>query len=142
MYRIQQVEGIKVHGPYVPATVDWGEVSVSGQIGTDGDGNLVDGGIEAQTHQVMQNLGRILAAAHVDFGNVKRASIYVASPSDFSTVNAIYGSYFPDGKYTARATVVPGLLLDAGVEISMVARQPIPTQLSQAALRLYHKLRG
>ncbi len=101
---------------------DW--VFFSGQIALDpGSGELVPGGIEVQTRQVMVNLKAVLEAAGLDFPAVVKTTIYLTNLGDFARVNAIYGEFFPVLP-PARATVqVAALPRGAAVEIDCIAWQ-------------------
>lgn len=113
-------------GPYSQAVVVpvGGQTMVfcSGQIALDPkSGNMVEGGVEAQTKQVLANLGAVLAAAGASFGHVVRTTIFLASMDDFATVNAIYGEKFVHDA-PARATVQAAKLpKGALVEIDAIA---------------------
>jgi 2-iminobutanoate/2-iminopropanoate deaminase len=114
-------------GPYSQAVVARGAmVFCSGQIALSPEtGQLVGGSdVSAQTEQVMKNLGAVLRAAGCDFGNVVRTTIYLASLSDFATVNELYGRHFP-GTPPARATIQAAALpRGALVEIDAIAVIP------------------
>ena len=74
-----------------------------------------------QTKQVMENLKAVLEAASSDFSKVLKCTIYLKNRDDFTAVNEVYGSYFPDNP-PARATVeVSRLPKDALVEIECIA---------------------
>jgi 2-iminobutanoate/2-iminopropanoate deaminase len=114
-------------GPYSQAVVvPIGEgkrmVFCSGQIALDPEtGAMVEGDVVAQTRQVLENLGAVLAAAGASFANVVRTTIFLADMSDFGAVNAVYGERFPYDP-PARATVAAaGLPRDARVEIDAIA---------------------
>lgn len=94
----------------------------SGQVALDPKtGQLVDGDIAAQTRQVLENLGAVLAAGGAGFGNIVRTTIFLASMDDFAAVNAIYGERFPTDP-PARVTVEAARLpRDAKVEIDAIA---------------------
>lgn len=139
MYRITEVAGSKAAGAYVLATISGGTVYVSGQIALTAEG-LAKGGIEAETRLVMENLGKILKAANVSFGDVTKSTIYLNDRDDFRTVNQIFASYFPGGKYGARETTVADLLFGAGVEISMIAKQPLYIRINWALRSLFNRL--
>jgi 2-iminobutanoate/2-iminopropanoate deaminase len=112
-------------GPYSQA-VGWDRlIFLSGQIPLDpATGQLVDGGIEAQTRRVMENLRAVLAAAGLELANVVRTTIFLADLDDFAAVNAVYGEYFPSDP-PARSTVqVARLPRDARVEIDAIAVRP------------------
>jgi 2-iminobutanoate/2-iminopropanoate deaminase len=97
-------------------------VFCSGQIALDPkSGAMVDGGVEAQTRQVLANLGAVLAAAGAGFEHVVRTTIFLASMDDFGTVNAIYGEKFvqdPPARATVQAAKLPKGAL---VEIDAIA---------------------
>jgi 2-iminobutanoate/2-iminopropanoate deaminase len=79
------------------------------------------GGISAETELVMKNIGALLQAAGLGYGDVVKTVIYLASMGDFATVNAIYGRFFPENP-PARVTVeVKGLPRGALVEIDITA---------------------
>jgi 2-iminobutanoate/2-iminopropanoate deaminase len=112
-------------GPYSQAIRSGNLVFVSGQIALDpATGELVGGGIQAETHRVLQNLAAILQAAGSSFDRVLKATVFLADLSDFAAVNDIYRGYFPDPA-PARSTVqVAALPRGARVEIEVVARTP------------------
>ena len=109
-------------GPYHQAVKCGSTVFVSGQIPIDPEtGKLIDGDIEAQTHQVMKNLKAVIEAAGMDMDHVVKCSIFVTDINDFATVNKVYGGYFLT-TFPARETVqVVALPAGAQVEISCIA---------------------
>lgn len=108
-------------GPYSQAIRVGNLVFTAGQIGLDpATGALVEG-VEEQTRQVMSNLQAVLAAAGSSLQNIIKTTIFLADLADFQTVNAIYGSYFPQ-QPPARSTVqVAGLPRGARIEIEAIA---------------------
>lgn len=109
-------------GPYSQAVVVGDIVYCSGQIPLDPQSmKLIDGGIEAQTHQVMANIRAVLEEAGSDFSKVIKFTIFLDQMSDFKTVNEVYGSYL-SGELPARETVaVAELPKGARIEISCTA---------------------
>lgn len=108
-------------GPYSQAIRAGGVLYTSGQIPLDLNGEVVAGGIEAQTEQVFKNLKAILVAAGTDLSHVVKATVYLQDMSQFSQVNTIYAKYFGDHK-PARSTVeVSRLPKDVLVEIDLIA---------------------
>jgi len=111
-------------GPYSQAIQAQGSrmVFLSGQIPLDvKTGELVAGDISAQTERVMENLGAVLRAASLGFGDVVRCTIFLVDLGEFAAVNAVYGRYFASSP-PARATVqVSGLPRGARVEIDAIA---------------------
>ena len=97
---------------------------VTGQMPTVKDDNtkIVDGGIEAQTHQVMQNLLDVLNAAGSSLEKVIFARVYLVNFGDFDKMNSVYASYFVKDKLPARTCIgVTGLAVGASVEIDFIA---------------------
>ncbi len=115
----------KAVGPYSQGIRIGGLLYTSGQIPLDpSTGKLVEGGIDAQTVRVMENLHAVLEAAGAGFDDVVKATIYLTSMADFAAVNAIYARYFGSTP-PARSTVqVAALPLGAAVEIDFIARTP------------------
>lgn len=110
-------------GPYSQAVRVGQLVFCSGQIALVPDtGAMLDGDVEAQTRQVMANLGAVLEAAGTGFNNVVKTTIYLTDLNDFTKVNAIYAEYFPETA-PARATIeVAALPKGAVVEIEAIAQ--------------------
>lgn len=109
-------------GPYSVVTEANGFVFISGQGAIDpATKSLVEGGVEAETEQVMKNIGGILADVGLTFADVVKTTIFLTDMGDFPKVNAIYGRYVGDAK-PARSTVeVAGLPLGIQVEIELIA---------------------
>lgn len=109
-------------GPYSQAVQVGETLYLAGQIGLEpAEGALVGGGIEAETRQVMENLGAVLEAAGFTFEHVVQSQVFLTDLDDFAAMNAIYEGYFGDGA-PARATVgVATLPRGARVEIIMIA---------------------
>ena len=97
---------------------------ITGQMPTLKNDNtkLVEGGIEAQTHQVMKNLIDVLNAAGSSLEKVIFARVYLVNFGDFDKMNSIYASYFEQDKLPARTCIgVTGLAVGASVEIDFIA---------------------
>jgi len=109
--------------PFSPAVRAGDFVYVSGQVPADANGEIVAGGIEAQTRQVMENLKAVLALAGATFDDVCKSTCWLQDARDFGAFNRIYMSYFPNGR-PARSTTEARLMVDAKVEIDMVAYKP------------------
>jgi len=112
----------KAIGPYSQAIVANGFVFCSGQIPLDpATGAIVEGGIEAQTHQVLKNLSAVLTAAGANLGQVVKTTVFLQSMGDFIAMNVIYAAYFaenPPGRSTVEVAKLPRAAL---VEIEAVA---------------------
>ena len=115
----------KAIGPYSQAITHGGMVYCSGQIPLDPKTmKVVEGGIEAQTQQVLKNLTAVLKAAGSDPSKVLKTTVFLSNLEDFPRMNALYerafGSHAP-----ARSTVqVARLPLDVMVEIECIAALP------------------
>ncbi|MDW3649533.1 MAG: RidA family protein [Bacteroidia bacterium] len=109
-------------GPYSQAVKVGNMYFLSGQIAIDpATGNMITDNLEAETHQVMKNIGAILTDQGLDYSHIVKTSIFLQSMGDFGEVNGIYGSYF-SSDFPARETVeVAGLPKGVNVEISVIA---------------------
>ena len=107
--------------PYSQGIAHGDLVFVSGQLGVDPGGNMVEGGVTEQTEQVMKNLSAILQAGGSSLANVVKATIFLADLGDFQAMNDVYGRYMGD-EPPARATFQVGALPSGAlVEIEVVA---------------------
>jgi 2-iminobutanoate/2-iminopropanoate deaminase len=94
---------------------------MSGQIGMGADGKLPDG-IQAQTRLAMDNAGAILKRAGLGYGDVFHCTAFLKNMDDWSAFNAVYVTYFPDGKMPARSAIgANGLAMGALLEIECQA---------------------
>ena len=95
---------------------------VSGQVARTPEGEDVKTSVDAETRQVMDNLGRVLEANGYSFEDVVKATVYLESIEDYHEMNAAYASYFKGGDFPARACV-GGVELVFGfkVEVSVIA---------------------
>jgi 2-iminobutanoate/2-iminopropanoate deaminase len=109
-------------GPYSQAIKAGNLLFISGQIAiVPASGEIANQDIQAETHQVMQNLKTILSEAGLTFANVVKTTIFLSDMDLFGDVNTIYGQYF-EGEFPARETIaVKGLPKNVRVEISMIA---------------------
>ncbi|QHL88207.1 RidA family protein [Nibribacter ruber] len=109
-------------GPYSQAVMAGNTLYVSGQIPLDqATGQLVQGDIQAETHQVMKNLQYILEEAGMNFSNVVKCSIFVKDLGNFGAINETYGSYFSSNEPARETVEVSRLPKDVNVEISCIA---------------------
>lgn len=110
-------------GPYNQAVLVNDTLYLSGQIPLiPSTMELVEGNLEAETKQVMQNLKAVLEAANMGFEHVVKTSIFLNDMNNFAAVNEVYGSYFDHATAPARETVeVANLPKFVRIEISMVA---------------------
>jgi enamine deaminase RidA (YjgF/YER057c/UK114 family) len=89
----------------------------------DEKGEILQGGIELQTHQVMKNISSALALAGCKLEDVCKTTVWLQDARDFGSFNRVYMSYFGAGK-PARSTTEARLMVDARVEIDVVAYKP------------------
>ena len=109
-------------GPYSQAIGTETMVFASGQAGLDpATGKLVEGGVEAQTRQVLTNIRNVLEAADSGLNFVVKTTVFLKDMGDFPKMNAIYGEFFPK-EPPARTTVAAAALpMNALVEIEAIA---------------------
>lgn len=121
---ISSVKAPAAIGPYSQSVLVDRTLYISGQIGLDPTTNEFAGeDVEAQTHQVFNNLKGILTAADMDFSNIVKTTILMDSMDDYAKINKIYASFFTE-PYPARAAfAVKTLPKQAKVEIEAIAVQ-------------------
>lgn len=111
-------------GPYSQAmeVTGSGLLFLSGQIAlVPGSGELLEGDVVAQAHQVMRNLEAVLKGAGLGWEAVAKTTVFLTDMGDFAAVNEVYGGFF-DGAPPARSTVaVAALPVGFSVEIEVVA---------------------
>ncbi|HEY4084174.1 MAG TPA: RidA family protein [Burkholderiaceae bacterium] len=110
--------------PFSPAVRAGDFVFVSGQVPANAQGEIVRGGIEAQTRQVFANLRSVLALAGCTLDDVCKATVWLHDARDFGSFNRVYLEEF-SGNKPARSTVESRLMVDAKVEIDVVAYKPL-----------------
>ena len=109
-------------GPYSQAISTDDLVFCSGQVGLDPQtGELVEGGIEAQTERALKNLGAVLDAAGCSFADVVKTTCLLADIADFAAFNAVYGRFFPDPQPARSTFAVAALPKGARVEVEATA---------------------
>ena len=122
-------EAPKALGPYSQAQVVLSGplrlVYASGQLGLDPKkGELVEGGVAAETKQALANLEAVLGASGATLGDVVKSTVFLVDMGDFDAMNKVYGQAFAD-PFPARSTVaVAALPKNARVEIEVVAVRP------------------
>ena len=120
--RVSTTEAPAAIGPYSQAIRAGGFLFASGQIPLDPTtGTVTEGGITAQTHQVLQNLGAVLKAAGISYDRVVKTTVYLSDMANFPAVNEIYATYFPapaPARATIQAAALPRNVL---IEIDLIA---------------------
>jgi 2-iminobutanoate/2-iminopropanoate deaminase len=109
-------------GPYSQAIKVGNLLFTAGQLGLDPQtNNLVNGGIEAETHQALINIKHILEEAGSSLNNVVKTTVYLRDMNDFPVMNKIYAEYFTK-EFPARTTVQAAALpKNAAIEIEAIA---------------------
>ena len=108
-------------GPYSQAIRTGQFVFTAGQIPLHPDGTLLEGDIQTQTRQVLNNLAAVLKAAGTDLDRVVKCTCFLADMNDFAAMNEVYSEYFEDTPPARSAVEVARLPKDVGIEIEAVA---------------------
>jgi 2-iminobutanoate/2-iminopropanoate deaminase len=114
-------------GPYSAGVDVRSLVFVAGQIGMDpATGKFVEGGIEAQTTQVMKNAEAVLENAGLCLEHVVRTTVYLADIADFQAMNGVYATFFPEGSIPPAHSTIGVAALPAGAQVEIDFRNPLP----------------
>lgn len=108
-------------GPYSQGIIVNNMFYSSGQIPLTPEGNLVEGDIKAQTHQVFSNLKGVLEEAGASFDTVVKVTAFLKDMNDFADFNEVYGEYFSSHKPARSCVEVARLPKDVLVEIEVIA---------------------
>jgi 2-iminobutanoate/2-iminopropanoate deaminase len=99
-----------------------GFVFLAGQVGNvPGSDGPVPGGIEAETRQMLENVGQLLAAVGLGYGDVVKATVYLCDFDDFPAMNGVYRTFFPNEPPTRATVGVTRLVADYRIEIEITA---------------------
>ena len=112
--------------PYSEAVLVGETLYLAGKIGTAADGSgLVPGGIETQTRRALERIGETLAKYDLTHDAVVKCNVFLGDIDDFAKFNAVYRTFFKEGRYPARTTVAAkGLPIGAAIEIECIAHKP------------------
>lgn len=105
--------------PFARSVEAGGFVFVSGQTAME-NGELIDGGIVAQTHKVIENIRAALAEAGCSLSDVVKVNVWLDDPRDFWSFNGVFRQYFSDAP-PARSTVASPMVIDAKIEMDVIA---------------------
>jgi 2-iminobutanoate/2-iminopropanoate deaminase len=109
-------------GPYSQAILAGNTLYVSGQLAIDpSTGDMRASSIKEETTQVMKNLGAILEAAGMDFGDIVKCSIFLSDMNFFNEVNEVYAGYFTEAGPARETVQVARLPRNMNVEVSAIA---------------------
>ena len=126
----QQMEFLHPYGPptrpFSPAVRVGNVLYLAGQVGVPSASaaaaTVVPGGIEAETRQTMNNIKDVLEKTGSDMDHVVKCTVFMADMKEWDAMNAVYRTYFRDGKFPARSALgANGLALNARVEIECIA---------------------
>ncbi len=122
MKKIHQTDKApKAIGPYSQAVEVNGTLFISGQVPVNPETGKIPEGIEAQTKQVMKNIGAILEEAGYTFDDVIKSTCLLSDMANFKAMNEVYGSYYAQNPPARAAFAVKELPLGALVEIETIA---------------------
>jgi 2-iminobutanoate/2-iminopropanoate deaminase len=108
-------------GPYSQVVAAGDFLFLAGQVPLTPEGTMLEGDIEAQTRQVLNNLKAVLAEAGKSMNHIVKTTIFLANLSDFDRVNRVYAEYF-EQPFPARSTVEASRLpKGANIEIDAIA---------------------
>jgi 2-iminobutanoate/2-iminopropanoate deaminase len=110
--------------PLSPAVRAGDFVFVSGQVPVGADGQIVTGGVAAETDQVLKNIAAVLEMAGCALADVVKTTVWLRDRDDFAAFNEAYGKHFPNDP-PARSTAESRLMIDIAVEIEAVAFKPL-----------------
>jgi 2-iminobutanoate/2-iminopropanoate deaminase len=109
-------------GPYSQAVCTQNMVYTAGQIGLDpATMEVVNGGVEAETRQVLNNLKAVLEAANSGLNYVVKTTVFLRDMADFPRMNAVYAEFFPENPPARSTVAAAGLPKEVAVEIEAVA---------------------
>ena len=115
----------KALGPYSVAVSTGQMVFTAGQLGLDpATGELVEGGIQAQTRQALTNIKNVLEAAGSGLQYVVKTTVFLKDMGEFALMNAVYGEFFTQDFPARSAVQVAALPKDGAVEIETIALLP------------------
>lgn len=109
--------------PFVPAVRAGDFVFVSGQVAMDDAGEIITSGIVGQTRQTIDNIVAVLDSAGCGLEDVVKVNVWLDDPRDFWSFNRVYAEYFTAAP-PARSTVASAIMVDAKIEMDVVAYKP------------------
>jgi 2-iminobutanoate/2-iminopropanoate deaminase len=110
-------------GPYTPVVRAGELLFVSGQVGL-ADGQMVSGGVEAETRQALANMASLLEAEGASLADVVKTTVFLRHMRDYSIMNEAYTDVFGDHRPARSCVAVVELPAVALVEIEAVALAP------------------
>ncbi|WP_252313683.1 RidA family protein [Sinobaca sp. H24] len=108
-------------GPYSQGIIVNNLFYSSGQIPLQADGELLEGNVQEQTHQVFKNLQAVLAEAGASLDTVVKATVFIKNMDEFPLINEVYGEYFSSHQPARSCVEVARLPKDVLIEIEVIA---------------------
>lgn len=109
-------------GPYSQAIAIGNLIFTSGQLGIEPKtGIMVEGGVENETRQAIENLKTILESAGSCLNNVVKTTLFIEDMKDFATINSVYADFFKENKPARSCVQVAKLPKNALFEIEAIA---------------------
>lgn len=121
MKKVETTKAPQAIGPYSQGIIVNNMFYSSGQIALTPEGEMVQGDVKEQTHQVFKNLQAVLEAAGASLETVVKTTVFLKSMDDFAAMNEVYGQYFSEHKPARSCVAVAKLPKDALVEIEVIA---------------------
>jgi 2-iminobutanoate/2-iminopropanoate deaminase len=119
---IRTAAGPEPVGPYSQAIRTGNLIFAAGQVALDpATGQLVEGGIEAQTRRALNNLKAILEAGGSSLDRAVKTTVFMVDLTQFSTMNAVYAEFFPSPAPARSTFQVAALPKGALIEIEVIA---------------------
>ncbi|MBN6889750.1 2-iminobutanoate/2-iminopropanoate deaminase [Cytobacillus horneckiae] len=118
---VQTNEAPAAIGPYSQGLIVNNMFYSSGQIPLTASGDLIEGDVKAQTHQVFKNLQAVLKEAGASLETVIKTTVFIKDMNDFALVNEVYGEYFDTHKPARSCVEVARLPKDVKIEIEVIA---------------------
>ena len=110
--------------PFSAAVRANGFIYLAGQLGTDSTGRVVQGGIQAQTRQALENIRTVLAHTGSSMDRVVKCTVFLADMKEWASMNEVYVTFFDAARRPARSALgTTGLALDGRVEIECIAAE-------------------
>ncbi|WP_111895396.1 RidA family protein [Acinetobacter sp. MB5] len=107
--------------PFSKAVESHGFIFLSGEVPLNADGTIPEG-IEAQTELVLNKIAQTLSQQSASLNDVVSVMVYLTDKSDFVAFNQVYERFFAQ-PYPVRTTVIAGLVIDAKIEITVIAKK-------------------
>jgi 2-iminobutanoate/2-iminopropanoate deaminase len=121
MKKVETKKAPQAIGPYSQGIIVNNMFYSSGQIALTPEGEMVQGDVKAQTHQVFKNLQAVLEEAGASLETVVKTTVFLKNMDDFAAFNEVYGQYFSEHKPARSCVEVARLPKDALVEIEVIA---------------------